>query len=271
MAKSRFGRGKGGRKGKGKGRGKGKGHRGKGTKEPPPEIEVPESSQSSAAPSNVHADVNQPSASPLSSMENRVGRSDGVGSVAMPPVEGVESDALDEASGLQSSSPRAPNADAGFADGVQTDLPMVPVPPPESPCLDEVPCPEVVPAGSCDEIQLQPDYPVAPASEPAGSDAEEPRPHDAVVPGDPVEPAGSDAVEPPPHHPVVPVAGAARGPNVYTTPQAVHPLLAPGSSIHLNRHSVVFHLVFGQRRLTGNKSMRVQFNLSLAEIIAELF
>ena len=107
--------------------------------------------------------------------------------------------------------------------------------------------------------------------EPAGSDAVEPRPHDAVVPGDPVEPAGSDAVEPPPHHPVVPVAGAARGPNVYTTPQAVHPLLAPGSSIHLNRHSVVFHLVFGQRRLTGNKSMRVQFNLSLAEIIAELF
>ena len=226
-------------------------------------------------------------------MENRVGRSDGVGSVAMPPVEGVESDALDEASGLQSSSSRAPNADAGFADGVQTDLPMAPVPPPESPCLDEVPCPEVVPAGSCDEIQLQPDYPVAPTSEPAGSDAEEPRPHDAVVPGepvepagsaaveprphdavvpgDPVEPAGSDAVEPPPHHPVVPVAGAARGPNVYTTPQAVHPLLAPGSSIHLNRHSVVFHLVFGQRRLTGNKSMRVQFNLSLAEIIAELF
>ena len=129
-------------------------------------------------------------------MENRVGRSDGVGSVAMPPVDGVESDALDQASGLQSSSSRAPNADAGFADGVQTDLPMVPVPPPESPCLDEVPCPEVVPAGS-DEIQLQPDYPVAPTSEPAGSDAEEPRPHDAVVPGDPVEPAGSDAVEPP--------------------------------------------------------------------------
>ena len=160
MAKSRFGRGKGGRKGKGKGRGKGKGHRGKGTKKPPPEIEVPESSQSSAAPSNVHADVNQPSASPWSSMENTVGRSDGVGSVAMPPVEGVESDALDEASGLQSSSSRAPNADAGFADGVQTDLPMVPVPPPESPCLDEVPCPEVVPAGSCDEIQLHPDYPL---------------------------------------------------------------------------------------------------------------
>ena len=137
-------------------------------------------------------------------MENRVGRSDGVGSVAMPPVEGVESDALDEASGLQSSSSRAPNADAGFADGVQTDLPMAPVPPPESPCLDEVPCPEVVPAGSCDEIQLQPDYPVAPTSEPAGSDAEEPRPHDAVVPGDPVEPAGSDAVEPRPHDAVVP-------------------------------------------------------------------
>ena len=107
----------------------------------------------------------------------------------------------------------APNADAGFADGVQTDLPMVPVPPPESPCLDEVPCPEVVPAGS-DEIQLQPDYPVAPTGEPAGSDAEEPRPSSCSSAG-----AGG---------------AVARGPNVHTSLQAVNPLLAPGSSIHLN-------------------------------------
>lgn len=98
-------------------------------------------------------------------MGNRVSNSDAV-DVEMPPVEEVASVALDslepvdEASGLPSSSSSssvAPNAHAVVSDSVPPDLP--PVPPPESPCPEEVHSPE----------RELPIVPVAP-SEPAGSD-----------------------------------------------------------------------------------------------------
>ena len=178
-------------------------------------------------PSNVHAeglpDVNPQSTSLLSSMVNRVSNSDAF-DVEMPPVDEVVPVALDslesvdEASGLPSSSSMAANAHAGVSDSVPPDLP--PVPPPESPCPEEVHSPEVlvpvVPAASDEGEPVYPIVPVAP-SEPAGSDG--------PVPVAPSEPAGSDGLVP---------VGPIRGPNVHTTPDSLLSITAPGSSIHLN-------------------------------------
>ena len=186
-------------------------------------------------PSNVHAeglpDVNPQSTSPLSSMVNRVSNSDAF-DVEMPLVDEVAPVALDslesvdEASGLPSSSSMAPNAHAGVSDSVQPDLP--PVPPPESPCPEEVHSPEVpvVPVAPSEPAGDGP-VPVAP-SEPAG---------DGPVPVAPSEPAGDGPVPVAPSEPADsegPVPVGPRGPNIHTTPDSLLSITAPGSSIHLN-------------------------------------